>query len=195
MKLIKRYRNRRLYDTEKSQTITQTDLAVMVKQGVNIKVIDNSTGEDITLKVLGRVLIDETTSWDDVKESGELLRKIIITGGDKSMSVLKNTILASIGAFNVTKAKAEKIIDELIKKGEVDKSARKKAIMELLEKAEKSTSQLKDKISRGADKTQKEVTGLVKNLNLAKKTDLEKLEAKVDKLTKALKSLEKKLSN
>jgi len=178
-----------------SQSITQTDLAAMVKQGVDIKVLDNTTGEDITLKVLGQVLIDETKSWDDVKKSGELLRKIIISGGDKSMSVLKNTILASIGAFNVTKAKAEKIIDELIKKGEVDKSARKKAIMELLEKAEKSTLQLRDKISKGADKTQKEVTGLVKNLNLAKKSDLDKLEAKVDKLTKTLKNLEKKLSN
>lgn len=110
------------------------------------------------------------------------------------MSVLKNTVLASIGAFNVTKAKAEKIIDDLIKKGELDKSDRKKAVMELLDKAEKSTTQLKDKISRGADKTQQEVTKVIKSINVAKATDLKKLETKVDKLSKTLKSIEKKLN-
>ena len=52
----------------------------------------------------------------------------------------------------------------------------------------------KDKISKGADKTQKEVTGLVKKLNLAKQTDLQKIEKKVDKLTKSIKAIEKKLS-
>ena len=158
MKLIKRYKNRRLYDTETSRTITQVELAAIVKSGTDIQVIDTASGNDITLDVLGRVLISETSSWDDVKESKELLKKIISIGGDKSMSVLKNTILASIGAFHVTKDKAEAIIDDLIKKGELDKSDRKKAIMEMLEKAEKSTSQLKEKISKGADKTQKEIT-------------------------------------
>lgn len=109
------------------------------------------------------------------------------------MSVLKNTVLASIGVIQVTKAKAEKIIDDLIKRGELDKSDRKKAVMELLDKAEKSTSQLKEKIARGADRTGQEVTRIVKSLNVARQSDLKKLEAKVDKLTRALKSLEKKL--
>lgn len=194
MKLIKRYKNRRLYDVESSRTITQTELASIVKAGHNVKIIDSTTDTDITLEVLGRVMISETSTWDDVKESKELFIKLISLGGDKSMSVLKNTILASIGAFNVTKDKAEQIIDDLIKKGDLDKSNRKKAVMELLDKAEKSTTQLKDKISKGADKTHKEFTKLVKNLNIAKQTDMKKLEAKVDKLNKALKSIEKKLS-
>lgn len=109
------------------------------------------------------------------------------------MSVLKNTILASIGVFHVTKAKAEKIIDDLIKKGELDKSDRKKAVMEMLEKAERSTATWKEKISKGADRTQKEIAKLVKGLNLARQSDLKKLEGKVDKLNKMLRNLEKKL--
>jgi len=194
MRLIKRYKNRRLYDIENSRTITQMELALMVKQGHDIVVIDNATGVDITLEVLGRTMISETDNWEDKKDSKELLKKLILIGGDKSMSVLKNTVLASIGAFNVTKAKAEKIIDDLIKKGELDKSDRKKAVMELLEKAEKSTAQIRDKISRGADKTQQEITKVISNINVAKATDLKKLEAKVDKMTKALKAIEKKLN-
>jgi len=173
--------------------ITQDFLAELVKAGIDIKVIDNATGEDITLTVLGRILLSEASTWDEIKESKELFRKIISLGGDKSMSVLKNTILASIGVFQVTKEKAEKIIDDLIKKGELDKSDRKKAVMELLEKAEKSTSQLKDKVAKGADKTSKEFHRIVKSLNVAKQSDLKKLETKVDRLAKAIRDLERKL--
>ena len=165
----------------------------MVKDGVEVKIIDNSSGKDITIEVLGRIITMEASHWGSMDESKEFLRKIILIGGDKSMSILKNTTLASIGAFNVTKDKAEQIIDELIKKGELEKSDRKKAVMELLDKAEKSTTQLKDKISKGADKTQQEFKKVIQGLNIAKQDDLKKLEAKVDKLAKSIKSLEKKL--
>jgi polyhydroxyalkanoate synthesis repressor PhaR len=193
MKVIKRYRNRRLYDQDESRTITQADLAALVKAGVEVKVIDVASGEDVTVAVLGRVLINETSSWQDVKESQDLFRKIISLGGDKSMSVLKNTVLASIGAFQVTKAKAEKIIDELIKKGELEKSDRKKAVMELLEKAEKSSAEIYQKVAKQADKTQKDVSSWIQKHNVARQEEIKALEAKVDQLTKAIKSLEKKL--
>ncbi len=193
MRVIKRHRNRRLYDTEDSRTITQADLAALVKRGADLKVIDNASGKDITLTVLGKVMLSEASSWEEIRESKELFRRIITLGGDKSMSVLKNTILASIGALQVTKAKAEKVIDELIKKGELDKSDRKRAVMELLEKAEKSTAQLREKVSKGADRTSKEFHRIVKSINVAKQSDLKKLENKVDRLARALKNLERKI--
>ena len=109
------------------------------------------------------------------------------------MSLLKNTILASIGAFQVTKAKAEKIIDDLIKKGDLDKSDRKKAIMELLEKAEKSTAGLRARVAKEAEKAHKSAAKLAKDLNWARQTDFKKLEAKVNKLARAIKALEEKI--
>jgi len=193
VRIIKRYQNRRLYDMETSRTITQIDLAGMIKEGKYIKVVDSATGDDITLSVLGRVFLAESSSWQDLKESKELLQEIIYLGGDKSMSLLKNTILASIGAFQVTKAKAEKIIDDLIKKGDLDKSDRKKAIMELLEKAEKSTAGLRARVTKEAEKAQKSASKLAKDLNWARQTDFKKLEAKVNKLARAIKVLEEKI--
>ena len=192
-RIIKRYSNRRLYDTEDSRTLTQTDLADLVRNGVDVKVIDTASGQDITLPVLGRVLLVETSSWKDAKETKELLAQIISLGGEKSMSILKNTVLASIGAFQVTKAKAEQIIDDLIKKGDLQESDRKKAVMELLDKAEKSTAKFAERVSKEAGKVRTEVTNAVAKLNLAKQSDLKALEAKIDKLTKSLSALEKKL--
>jgi polyhydroxyalkanoate synthesis repressor PhaR len=195
MKIIKRYRNRRLYDSEASRVITQSDLAAMVKDQVAFKVIDTATGEDVTLTVLGRVMLSETSSWENIKQSKELFSELISLGGDKSMSLLKNTVLASIGALHVTKDKAEKIIDDLIRRGELDKSDRKKAVIELLEKAEKSTTDFGKKVGKEATKAQQEVVKFVEDYKLVKQTDFKKLQTKVDKLARAISKLEKKLES
>ena len=117
MRVIKRYSNRRLYDTESSRTITQSDLSKMLKEGVELKVIDSRTGKDITVPVLGRLMLFEATHWNDHKGSQELFKAIILTGGEIPMSILKHTILASLGALQGTKENATKIINELSKKG------------------------------------------------------------------------------
>lgn len=197
MRIIKRYSNRRLYDTESSRTLTQTELASLIKDGLEVKVVDVATGKDITVAVLGRIVLAEAPTWGDAKKSKELFTKIIKIGGSKSMSILKNTVLASIGALHVTKDKAEKIIDDLIKKGELNESQRKKAVMELLDKAEKSTAGIREKISKEVGKAQKEISKLaqeIREYKLVKRSDLQKLESKVDQLTKAIAKLEKQLS-
>jgi len=197
MRIIKRYSNRRLYDIQSSSTIKQSDVAGMIKKGLEVRIIDSTSGKDITTIVLGRILLAETESWDDEKDSKDFLTYIIELGGNHSMSILKNTVLASIGAFQVTKAKAEKIIDDLIKRGDLNESDRKTAVLELLEKAEKSTANIRSKVGTEVTKAQKEITKFaneVKQYKLVKQTDIKKLETKVDKLTKLVKSLEKKLS-
>jgi len=195
MRVVKRYSNRRLYDTAESRTINQAELAELVRQGDAVKVIDTVTGRDITLGVLGRVVINEAPRWGGREQAQELFSKIIMSGGERSMSILKNTVLASIGVIQITREKAEKIIDDLIKKGELDKSERKRAVMELLDKAEKSTSRLKERVAKEAGRVQQEVSGAVKRLNLARQSDLKKIEEKMDKLARQLKQLEKKLDS
>jgi len=197
MRTIKRYKNRRLYDMDSSRILTQADLAGLVKRGVEVRVVDSSTGRDITLAVLGRIVLAEAEKWGDVGESKELFASIIKLGGRKTMSILRNTVLASLGAIQVTKAKAEKIIDELIKKGELDRSDRKKAIMELLDKAEKSTAGVRERIAKETSKATREISKLAKEIKeyrLVNRSDMRKLEAKLDKLTKAVADFEKQLS-
>jgi len=192
MRIVKRYSNRRLYDTQSSRTITQFDLAGLIRDGHQVKVVESATGKDITVDVLGRIMVAETARTSSLKDAKEFLRELIVTGGDKSMSILRNTVLASIGALQVTKAKAEKIIDELIKKGDLDKSDRKKAVMELLAKAEKSTAELRTKITKEAEKAQKGVSKFASGISWATADELKKLDAKVKRLAKKVKDLEAK---
>jgi polyhydroxyalkanoate synthesis repressor PhaR len=194
MKIIKRYKNRRLYDCDKKKFITHTELRSIIKAEEPFRIFDSHSGHDITLAVLGRLLTDDLKSWQDVKGSRDILVEIINQGGTKSVSVLKNTFLASVGIYNLTKKKAEEVIDMLIKTGKLSKSERKEAVMELLDRAEASTIKMKDKVIKESGTVQKEISKLATKVKQAtdmlpqKKimAEIEKLNKKVDKLAKAL---------
>ena len=59
MKLIKRYTNRKLYDTERSCYVTLEEIAVMVRDGEDIQIIDNRSGEDLTSVTLAQIVLEE----------------------------------------------------------------------------------------------------------------------------------------
>lgn len=59
MKVIKRYSNRKLYDTERSCYVTLDEIAVMVREGEELRIVDNRTGEDLTTVTLAQILFEE----------------------------------------------------------------------------------------------------------------------------------------
>ena len=59
MRVIKKYPNRRLYDTEKSSYITLAEVHNIIKAGKDFKVVDADTGEDITRSILVQIIIDQ----------------------------------------------------------------------------------------------------------------------------------------
>ncbi|MCG8462650.1 MAG: hypothetical protein MI919_40715, partial [Holophagales bacterium] len=81
--LIKRYENRRLYDTHTSRYVNLEDVARMVRQGLDLRVIDAKSGNDQTRRVLIQVILEEAK-----KEEGgpplDFLRQMI-TASDRSV--------------------------------------------------------------------------------------------------------------
>ncbi len=189
MIVIKRYRNRRLYHTSLKSFIVLSDLEEMIRRDERFKVMDTATGKDITLSVLTAIISEQVGGWRDAAGSKELLRAFIKAGGNKSMSILKNTVLAGIGFASLTRKKAEELTDYLIKSGELTKSEKKKAIMELMAKVEAGTKDAKTKVARITTDVEK----ALKKISMAKRTDVEALSKKIDKLTRTVGKLEKKL--
>lgn len=187
MRAIKRYPNRLLYDPEVSRFVTGEDLREYVRRGVEFQVLESRTGEDVTLSVLSQVLLDDLSNAEHKKSVLETIRGFIALRGEVKMDILKKTVLASVGMFEITKTKAEEIVDTLIKQGEIAKSKRSEAVLELIEKAEESGKSFKDKISRDIEKT-------IQSMKVAKKNDLQKLEKKVDELAEQVKALVEKMS-
>ncbi len=56
---IKRYENRKLYDTEDRQYVSLDDIAALVRRGIDVQVVDNATGDDITTQTLTQVIFEE----------------------------------------------------------------------------------------------------------------------------------------
>ena len=59
IRLIKRYESRKLYDTEESRYVSLEEIANWVRQGQEVKVVDNATGADVTSQTLTQIILDE----------------------------------------------------------------------------------------------------------------------------------------
>jgi polyhydroxyalkanoate synthesis repressor PhaR len=93
--LIKRYANRKLYNTESSRYITLKGISELVREGHDICVIDNETGEEITPIVLSQILVDdqrENRGERDPALSGTLLTELIQRGGDALYSLVRRGV-------------------------------------------------------------------------------------------------------
>ena len=195
MRVIRRHRNRRLYDTQERRTITHDRLKELILEGEPYQIVDNASGRDVTVETLGRLLVNESANWQNARALKGQLEHLIVEGGKLSMSILRNTVLASIGVFNVTKKKAEEVIDKLIESGELTKSQRKEAVLELVERAEKQTEEFRQKALKQANKVGDEVNKAIEKLKIARQDDIDSLNKKFDKLMKAVERLEKKISS
>jgi polyhydroxyalkanoate synthesis repressor PhaR len=85
--LIKRYANRKLYNTQTSRYITLKGIAALIEADEQVQVIDNETGEDITNVALSQILVDSERSNNDVSRT--LLSEIITRGGDALYGALR----------------------------------------------------------------------------------------------------------
>ena len=79
IRLIKRYGSRKLYDTEESRYVSLEEIGVWVRQGQEIRVVDNQTSEDVTAQTLTQVILDEGRKGTSFPPS-ELLHELIRRG-------------------------------------------------------------------------------------------------------------------
>ncbi len=96
--IIKKYANRRLYDTESSSYITLERLAEMVRQKRQFKVVDAKTGEDLTRGVLAQIIMDEEARGTTMLPVN-FLRQLISMYGDQMQSVVPQYLEASLEAL------------------------------------------------------------------------------------------------
>jgi len=100
---IKRYDNRKLYDTETSEYVSLSDIAALVRQGTTVEVMDKATGEDITAQTLTQIILEEGKNGTPVippdllhtllRRSGEALD----TGLDQIRSTIDGLVERSLG--------------------------------------------------------------------------------------------------
>lgn len=85
--VIKKYENRRLYDTAASRYVNLDEVARMVREGAEVQVLDAATGEDLTRLTLTQIIMDDAKGRDSTFPV-DMLREMIVTSGASSQEAL-----------------------------------------------------------------------------------------------------------
>ncbi len=189
MRVIKRYDNRKLYDTETSKTVTLKDIAALIREGSEIKVVDG-TDKDITNKVLAQIFLQENLETKQLVLSKFLLEWLIKESG-KLENLTKKVLLGGVGLASMTQEKAEQIVTELIKRGEVDETEKTKYVKQIIDKVEKGSKDFKHMVEglvqevtapkeKQETKTEEEVIAEKEQEIAALKKQIKELEGKIE---------------
>ena len=95
---IKKYANRRLYNTATSSYVTLDHLSQMVKDGINFVVFDAKSGDDITRSVLTHIIVEEESKGQNLLPIN-FLRHLISFYGDSLQSLVPRYLDHSMGSF------------------------------------------------------------------------------------------------
>ena len=99
VRLIKKYPNRRLYDTKTSAYITLNDVKELVLSHVNFKVVDAKTSEDLTRSILLQIIIEEETAGVPLF-TAELLAQMIRFYGHTMQGMLGKYLETNVTSFS-----------------------------------------------------------------------------------------------
>jgi polyhydroxyalkanoate synthesis repressor PhaR len=97
--VIKKYANRRLYDTSTSQYVTLDYLRDLVKKGTDFQVVDAKSGEDLTRGVLAQIIFEEESRGANLLPV-DFLRQLIGFYGDSLQSVVPGYLQMSMNSFS-----------------------------------------------------------------------------------------------
>jgi len=110
--IIKKYANRRLYNTSSSSYITLDDLAKMTRDGVDFQVLDAKTGADITHSILTQIIMDEEASGGEQMLPISFLRQLIAMYGNSMQALMPHYLEASMENFQANQRKLQEMFKQ-----------------------------------------------------------------------------------
>jgi polyhydroxyalkanoate synthesis repressor PhaR len=114
-RLVKRYSNRKLYDTSESRYVTLDEIARWVKSGEEVKILENESGEDLTAVTFAQIILEE-----ERKKSGLLSLRVmreLIQHGESALQGLAETVDRGIGAIRPAAEAARTRVHERVQEG------------------------------------------------------------------------------
>lgn len=112
-KIIKRYTNRKLYDTVESRYVTLDEIAEMVKLGVEVRIVDNKSKEDLTSVTLAQIIFEEEKKKNRMPLS--VLREIIRHPGESITEFISREVSPRVASI---REEAESRLDKLLRRDE-----------------------------------------------------------------------------
>ena len=116
---IKKYANRRLYDTEASKYVTLEDIRQLIVKGIDVEVFDESKGEDITRSLLLQIMSEQEFSGRPIL-SEELLAQLIRFYGHPLQGYMSKYLSASVDLFIQQQTSMQQQFRQFVSAGPMD---------------------------------------------------------------------------
>ncbi len=179
-KIIKRYTNRKLYDTVESRYVTLDEIAEMVKAGTEVRIVDNRTKEDLTSVTLAQIIFEEEKKTS--KMSLRTLKELIRHGGERAAQIVEDTQAELRGRVEAVRQAAEQRVQTLIKTGQQTSDRAK----EMVAASQEAVSQFQ----RRVDERIRAAMDGVANLPELRR-DMQQLSTRLEELERKLADLDK----
>ncbi len=179
--VIKRYRNRKLYNTHSKRYITLEEIEELIKEQVEIKVIDNTTGEDITSTTLSQIIFEL-----EKNRSGflplSLLFSLVQSSGSR-IEDLRRNIFNSLNLAHHYDVEIEHRVNQLIETGEFNQEEGHRLLEKLLSVSSRRVDLVENIEGRIVD--------FLRQRQIPTSNDLNTLSQKIDTLAKRLEEFNK----
>ena len=176
MRVIKRYPNRKLYDTEAKRYITLDGIAQLIREGQEIQVLDHTSGEDLTTLTLTQIIFEQE------RKKGGFLPRDVLTGlvksGGETLSSLRRTLASPLDLLRHVDEEIERRIQTLVHNGDLAEGEGSRLLSKLL-----SIS------GRFPTPTEDDIEVVLARRGIPTQADIEKLTAQIDALTETLEGM------
>ena len=182
VRIIKRYSNRKLYDTEDKRYITLEQIQQLVKDGQDIKVVENQTGEDLTTVTLSQILLEQ-----EKRKEGKLPKSFFMDLVQRSSSTvvdfMRKNVLQYFDSSMLSEETLTENVDQLVKDGEIPQDEAKQLKDEIKSRTHTFKQRLDELVER-------RVQDVLAKLNIPTKAEIERLNQKLDELSRRLEAEE-----
>lgn len=179
-KIIKRYSNRKLYDTDRSKYVTLEEIARMIKAGEEITIIDNETKEDLTSVTLTQIIYEEEKRESRMPLG--MLRKLIQTSGGSLQDFFDRSVKTPVVEIRDKAEKSvEKSVEELVQSAANIREAATRGVTELTDSARRIFS----RDERRAEEFKKTAVALLDHIDNRMDERLEEVKTTLQEDTEA----------
>ncbi len=151
IRIIKKYQNRKLYDTQDSCYVTLDGIAKMIRDGEDILVVDNNTKADVTALILTQVLYEQEKTNQSILPV-EILKNIVKSGSNNLFEFIQKYIVGALDAQMKAHEDIRNYINRLVQKGELSATEGETLITQLKQASEASKSSLDQRIEERIDR-------------------------------------------
>ena len=176
MPVIKRYPNRKLYDTEAKRYITLNEIAARIRAGDEVVVTDHATDEDLTAVVLTQIIFEQEKAQRGFLPKS-VLTNLVRAGGD-TLSTLRRGLTLPLDLWHHVDEEIERRVQMLISKGDLAR-----------EEGQKLRDKLLSPMFVPHDSAGPDLEQLLSNHGVPTRHDLERLHAQIDALSTKLERL------